>query len=108
MAFSFSTKKFTKLIPKRHPGFYAVNPQRDWKRIVVGFLAIVLISLAIHGYIFWKINKGEIFLANGVNEENVQTIDRTKLKQLMDYYDSREARLAGLHASTTPMRDPSL
>lgn len=84
------------------------SPERDWKIIFVFAALFAFCSIATSAFIFVKIDRGEIFLAEKVNEESGETLDFKKLEETALYYKNKELELEKIIRSKPQYVDPSL
>ncbi|MFA6536463.1 MAG: hypothetical protein WC250_00430 [Candidatus Paceibacterota bacterium] len=84
------------------------DPNRAWEIIFGSFLVVALLLLAFSGYLFVKINRGEIFTVSKPATENLGTIDREKVKQALDAMDRKALKLKEIKNGGTIYVDPSL
>ena len=87
---------FTKK-PERN---YDRNPERDWLLILL-YSSIACLAIAIlDGYIFYKINRGELFNSIPTVASTVPTLNRTLLKQEIDFYKNQSTAASAITAQS--------
>jgi hypothetical protein len=84
------------------------DAKRDWKIIIFSFTIVALILAGFSGYLFFKINKGEIFTAGGQNADSTQVIDKKLLEDTVARFEAKKATLLELERQTSVTPDPSL
>lgn len=91
-------------IPKEKP----INPARDWTVLfsvgVIGVLVLAIFSL----YLYFQINKGELFLVAKKVEGAEQIFNKTRLKETVEFYESKEKKFEDIKNSENRIADPSL
>lgn len=85
-----------------------INTRRDWNILLVFFAVAVVISIAFGSYVYWKISKGSLFVASGVNESPIETINRSELKKTVDYYEEKSLSFEELKVKKPQYVDPSI
>lgn len=85
-------KIFNKIIKKRqiniiHKG---LNILKIWKIIFNIFIAFVVLIIGISGYIFFRINSGELFLMGNNETVQIDTINRTSLKETIEVFEIKK------------------
>ena len=82
-----------------------VQPIRDWKRAVGTFFALLLISGAVHAYLY------NDWLSGGTSvsvETELPVIDVARLSVAVDSYEQRLKTFESSNATGTKLVDPSL
>ena len=99
-----------KLHPKLDWHFFhwGRSPEGDWKIIFSVTTALVLCSITLSVFIFIKIDKGEIFLAEKTNENTEERLDLDKLKQAVFHYENKALEFERIQNSKPSYIDPSL
>jgi hypothetical protein len=83
------------------------DPFHDWKKIIIGFVIALLIVVLVDGYIFYKVNKGELFSFGNNEEVSSPTLNQATLDRTNKRYDDKQAALEQLKTSTEVSIDPS-
>lgn len=83
------------------------NPNRAWQIIFGSFVIATILLLAFSGYLFVKINRGEIFTVIKPETENLGTIDREKMEQVLKLFGQKALKLKEIKAGGTVYIDPS-
>ena len=99
---------FKKIFHRRRMDALIRHPRHDWKKIVIGFMSGLLVSLGLSAYLFWGIDAGTLFRPSRTSENAIPSIDRASISTLSNFYDQREDVIANLKASSTAVVDPSL
>lgn len=84
------------------------DPKRDWKIIIFSFTGLSLLLAGFSGYLFFKINRGEIFTSGQQNTSTNQVIDKKLLDDTVARFETKKARLSELESQTSVTPDPSL
>lgn len=85
-----------------------INPQRDWKIILVAFVAISFMVIVFSSYIYWRINSGGFFMTSSREESPTETIDRSELKKVIRLYETKSQSFQKLKNEKLEIIDPSL
>ncbi len=93
---------------KRYIASIGRNPEIDWRVLFVLFVAGSLLLLAFNGVMLYRINAGEIFLAEKKDSQAVRTIDRAKLKVLTEKFKLSDRRFEALKADRLVVVDPGV
>jgi len=86
---------------------YSINPDRDWKVILVVFFAINLI-LFFYLFITFRDISDESALNNGLTNTPSQILDEDALEKVLQIYSSREERMGTLLNTVPTSTDPSI
>jgi len=85
-----------------------MRPHRDWVVILVGFLIFVAFIISFSIFVFFKINKGEFFTVAQSGGSLVDTLDRNKLKEVVEEFNAKQAKFSELKNRGPVGSDPSL
>jgi len=96
----FKTKKSFK------KGGLHINPDIYWGLTLAIAFILALIFVIFGFYLFAKINK-ELTMIEPNNVE-VETINKSKIDETLEYFSSREKKSSGIINSPSPVIDPSL
>ena len=102
-----SLKKFKWRVGGHLFGF-GTSPQADWKIIFISTLVLTLLALVLSGFIFIKIDKGEIFVIDKPLEQRGKTLDISLLKEIISYYQGKAREFERIKSLVVPATDPSL
>ncbi|MEK9132060.1 MAG: hypothetical protein AAB447_04095 [Patescibacteria group bacterium] len=92
----------------RYIGKLGKNPEADWKLLFVCFIALAVSLLAFSGVMLYRINAGEIFLAEKKDTQELRTIDRERLKELISAFKLSDRQYQLLKADRPVLVDPGL
>jgi hypothetical protein len=106
MTFKDITKKIKRSFVRKENIDIVRNPERDWRRLLVGFVACFIIVVCVDGYLFYKISKGDLFSAPPPQPTS-DAVDRDALQRVAAYYASRQAGLNAVEATPPSVPDPS-
>ena len=101
--FSESIKK--NRINKIRKGF---DVSKVWKKIFFIFGIINIIVVGVSVYLFFQINKGEIFISKENTPISVGTIDRAFLHEVIELFEMKEKEFDFLKTNKPITVDPSL
>lgn len=93
---------------KRYLASLGRNPELDWRVLFILFIVLSFCVLAFNGVMLYRINAGEIFLAEKKDSQAVRTIDRAKLKALTDQFNASDRRFEDLKVRKPALVDPGL
>ncbi len=83
-----------------------VRPQRDWEILITVLLVLILSSIAFDLSLYAKITSGEMYVTVNKQDLNVESLNASGLKSVVDDFDLRKENIAGLKADN--LVDPSL
>ncbi len=88
---------------------FGTSPQLDWKIIFISAAVFTIIGIFLNVFIFIKIDKGEIFVADAPTGEGRNTLDIKELNSTLEYYQNKERAFQNyLDATSTAQTDPSI
>lgn len=93
---------------RKFSGSKEINPQRDWKIILIAFTAISFTIIAFSVYAYWRINSGGFFITSDKEEFPIETIDRSELKKIIKFYEAKSQLFQKLKSEKSKVIDPSL
>lgn len=85
-----------------------INPRRDWNIILTFFALMVFAIIALGSYMYQRINSGSFFVTTGGNESPIETIDRSELKKITRYYESKRQLFEESKVKKSEVIDPSI
>lgn len=71
------------------------NPESDWRKILIGFIVVLIIILAANSYFLYKINQGDLFKTNTIPAV-VDTFDSKALEVVVRHYSDKEEKYRSL------------
>ena len=86
---------------------YAIEPYRGWVTVFSLGVLLCLIFAGVGGYLFWEINKGDIFVV-GEPSSSLPAINRSMLEGVVAENKERAQKLEGLMQVRPQIVDPSL
>ncbi len=103
------SKLFKKVTAKKHRvahGLY--NPVHDWKIVLIFFVFIAIILAGLSGYLFLKINRGEIFITQKHDTQTVSVLNVKLLEKTVGEFEEKKAHLLELETEKVIASDPSI
>lgn len=101
-------KIFNKIIKKKQINIIhkELNVLKIWRVIFITFIMVIIFIIGISVYIFFRINNGEIFLAE--NDENVQieTINRVLLEETIEAFEMKKLEFERLKNNKPNIKNP--
>ena len=82
-------------------------PSRDWRVIVLVFVAVFILSVAFHGYLFMKVNNDSLFMVTIKKDEPV-AFDKENFERILNIFDQQDATFERLKSEPLTATDPSL
>ena len=90
-------------------GEYNISSAKQiWKIIFMTFVLLNITIAILSGYLFFRINNGEIFKTELDMSIVIDTIDRTFLRDTLSLFEEKAFRLEELEKSNIIITDPSL
>ena len=86
---------------------FPVLPHKQFRRLLRTCLALLVFSLAVHGYIFWRLYNHQIFFFNKSAVETLPSVNEAKLQSVLSDYQAKQAREIAASASTPLVLDPN-
>ncbi len=87
---------------------HVISPEQDWKFIVLSFFVLALLLGALSTFLFFKINKGEIFNTEQKVQGEGSRIDSQKLSETVGRFEAKKANLLEFEQNKKSFPDPSL
>ena len=82
-------------------------PVHDWHIIVVAFAVVFMLSLALHGYLFMKVNNDSLFAVTVKKDEPV-AFDKQNFERILSIFDQQDVTFEKLKNDPFAAVDPSL
>ena len=103
--FKFSFKKVMASVKARRASF---EPDKDWKKIVIGSFVLIFASALFHTYIFYQIENETIFRASVDIQQNAIDLNMKELEDTFKFFDAKKERFSVISERGIETFDPSL
>lgn len=103
MRINFNTERWSRYLQR-----IGRNPEADWRLLFSCFIVLATLLLAFSGVMLYRINVGEIFLAEKKDSGTLRTIDRDKLKELTQKFKLSDRQFEALKAEKPGLVDPGV
>ncbi|MDO8589928.1 MAG: hypothetical protein Q7R69_01490 [bacterium] len=87
---------------------FGTSPEADWKIILISAMILAASVIALSVFIFIKVGKGEIFVADMPEVQKEKALDTALLKETVLYYQNKALELEKIKSTRIPTADPSL
>jgi len=87
---------------------FGTGPEADWKIISFGTLIMTLVMIVMGGYVFIKVDKGEVFVTKGSADSVERTLNVSLLQDVVVYYKNKEVKFEEIINSRVDGVDPSI
>ena len=87
---------------------FGTSPIADWKIICVSTTILVIISVLVSLYVFFMINKGEIFLAEKPEASSSESLNEKLLERIIEHYRGKASEFERIKSFQTEYPDPSI
>ncbi len=88
---------------------FGAGPESDWKIIIVSTTFIIFITILLNIFVFFQVDKGEIFVINEPEQLGERTLNLEILRETVLYYQNKAAEFEKTRsAPITGLVDPSL
>ncbi len=84
---------------------FTISPEKQFPRLVIFSLVLLLISIAAHFFLFRKILAQDVFTGSGVASP-VQSVNEKKLELVLKQFEDREVLRAKIVAEPPVVVDP--
>lgn len=84
------------------------NAKRDWKWSLFLFTGISLLLACFSGYLFFKINKGDLFNVKKSADDSFEVVNKKNLDETVERFEAKKAKLIELEQRNSIMPDPSI
>lgn len=81
---------------------------QDWKILLLSAIVLGLVIVAIDGYLLWRVNNGDIFIAETVVQNDTTQSDKKMLGGVVKFFDDRAAAFDTFKNPRKTEIDPSL
>src|SRR5689334_2854326 len=85
-----------------------IEPEREWKRILLGALVIGCLVLFLNIYLYREVNKGDIFIDASAIKTQFETLDKEEIQSLVKFYKDTAVKAETIRRSRPAFVDPSL
>lgn len=85
------------------------DPDRDWQRILVATITLIIVTICINAYMFVRVGRGEIFLSDEATSGVEDVLNSSRLRAVVSHYKEKEIVFDTIVSggTETPV-DPSL
>ena len=87
---------------------FPVAPRRQFRRLFYVCLFVLVVSVAAHAYVLYRIHDHDIFFANSAAVETLPSVDQGKLQGVLDQYAAKSAREQAGPALNPPVAQPNI
>ena len=87
---------------------FPVAPRRQFRRLVYFCLAVLLLSVALHGYVLYRIHDHQIFFANSAKVETLPTVDEAKLQSVLSEYSAKASQEQAAQVANPSVAEPNI
>lgn len=100
-------KIFSKII-KKEPDIVhkELNVLKVWKIILITFIVFTALIVGISGYIFFRINSGELFLVENKETVQIDTINRALLEDTIEAFEMKKIEFERLKNNKIQIKNP--
>ncbi|MBU6431564.1 MAG: hypothetical protein KGJ58_04295 [Patescibacteria group bacterium] len=85
-----------------------IHPRRDWNIVLGFFILAIILSIVLGFYTYGKIDGGGFFAISDGKESPVETIDRSELNKIINFYEAKSQLFQEIKAKKPEIIDPSL
>lgn len=107
-------KKITSLFSKfkisrgGHLMGFGTSPENDWKILLMSFMVLLIFTLGTCRYFFFKVNNGEFLVLTDEEKTPSSTFNLNRVRQTINYYESKSQELEKIKITPEVILDPSL
>lgn len=105
---TFDIKKITSSLQAEAAAARKKNPFRDWRAIIVTFLAVTFAGLLWSIYLFWLITTDAMYAVDSPVSTKVEALNKAGAGRLIEGFAERQRRFDEVRAATSTAIDPSL
>lgn len=87
---------------------FKIRPNRDWCFLIFFFLVFNIFITIISVYLFIEISNGEIFLTSKKENVPTETIDKTKLSQIIKFYQNKTTKFQEIKLNKKNYINPAI
>ena len=93
---------------KEIKNFFDINPHRHWDFLLKLFLFLILVLIVFSLYLLYQIKNEQIFQITLGVPENHTMLKEDLLKNTLDVYDQKAAKVTEIEKNFNSYNDPSL
>lgn len=82
------------------------NPYRDWSIVLVVFILVVIAFLLWSGFLFWRIETGQLFMGERKESSYTQIFNRSDLQVTLLEYQERSLLYENLLEESINLESP--
>ena len=71
---------------------FPIAPRRQFRRLVYISLAVLVVSIAAHAYVLYRIHDNQLFFANSTSVQPIPSVDESRLQAVLTDYDAKASR----------------
>lgn len=98
--------KIPKNLFKREYKAISDKARHDWKIMIIFFLLVYVAITIVNFFIFFEIDKGEIFSVSPQSETRENSVNKKLLEETVNIFESKRIKFENLRSVSIP--DPSL
>ena len=87
---------------------FPIAPRRQFRRLVYICLTVLVLSVAAHAYVLYRIHDNQLFFANSTPVESLPSVNDTKLQAVLSEYDAKADREQAGSAATPTVVQPNI
>ena len=82
------------------------NARFDWQLVCFVFMFLTVVAIGVSVFMYWGINKGEIFLVDKKETLSMGVFDRFKLEKTVAFFEDKKARFEAFQQKPLTTIDP--
>ena len=87
---------------------FPVSPRRQFRRLFYVCLTVMVLSVALHAYVLYRLRDGQVFFASNTSAEPLPAVDNAKLQGVLAQYSAKAARVQAAQVATPLVAEPNL
>lgn len=101
---------FSKIRLNRGGKFLGIgmNPETDWKIMVITFIFLLSVTLTACAYYFIRVNSGDFLVAIDGEATPTSTFNINRVRQTVNHYKTKAVELEKIKLAPENIPDPSL
>jgi regulatory protein YycI of two-component signal transduction system YycFG len=88
--------------------FFKIDLRTNWAMLITVFIIINLVLLSGQILQFYRINSDEILLSESAKQDNMNTINRTALNNIVSRFEIKDENYKSLKRNRPQFYDPSI